>query len=113
MLVSAPVRILEFCMYQVYNFYIFEEHMCPVRRKPILRYLRFKQACSAQKTSKIIEVLHGARFITFFPDRRGNNKGADQTVQMHRLVYAFIVRIQQCQVFLRRGPYNKGADQNA
>ena len=34
-----------------------------------------------------------------------NNKGADQTAQMHRLVCAFVVRIQQSQVFPCRGPY--------
>ena len=37
-----------------------------------------------------------------------NNKGADQTVQMHRLVYAFVIRMQQTQIFLQRGTYHHG-----
>ena len=36
----------------------------------------------------------------------GNNKGADQTAQMRRLVCAFVVSKQQSQLFSRRGPYN-------
>ena len=34
-----------------------------------------------------------------------NNKCADQTARMRRLVCAFIVRKQQSQGFSRRGPY--------
>ena len=34
-----------------------------------------------------------------------NNKGADQTVRMRRLVCAFVVSKQQIQGFSRRGPY--------
>ena len=37
-----------------------------------------------------------------FPE--SNNKGADQTAQMCRLVCAFDVRIQLCQVFYQHGP---------
>ena len=33
-----------------------------------------------------------------------NNKGADQTARMRRLVCAFVVRKHQRQVFLRRDP---------
>ena len=32
------------------------------------------------------------------------NKGADQTAQMHRLVFAFVVRKSGRQVFSREGP---------
>ena len=35
-----------------------------------------------------------------------NNKGADQTAHMRRLVCAFIVRKSQSQGVSRRGPYN-------
>ena len=35
--------------------------------------------------------------------KAANNKGADQTVQMHGLIYAFIVRIWHKLVFLWRG----------
>ena len=35
-----------------------------------------------------------------------NNKGVDQTARMRRLICAFVVRMQLCQVFLLRGPYN-------
>ena len=43
-----------------------------------------------------------------------NNKGADQTVWMCRLVCAFVVRKHQRQVFSRRGPYesNQELDSN-
>ena len=35
-----------------------------------------------------------------------NNKDADQTAQICRLVYAFVVHIHKSQVFLLQGPYN-------
>ena len=37
-----------------------------------------------------------------------NNKGADQTARMRRLVCVFVVRIQQSQVISRRGPQSLG-----
>ena len=42
---------------------------------------------------------------TYDTFQKANNKGADQTVQMHRLVCACVVRKPRRQVFLRRGPY--------
>ena len=36
---------------------------------------------------------------------RGNNKDADQTGQMRGLVYAFVVHMQQSQVFSHCSPY--------
>ena len=35
-----------------------------------------------------------------------NNKGADQTAQVRRLLCAFVVRKLQSQGFSRRGPYD-------
>ena len=35
----------------------------------------------------------------YYTIQAANNKGADQTVQMHRLICAFVVRIGQKQVF--------------
>ena len=40
-------------------------------------------------------------FLTF---RRANNRDADQTERMHRLVCAFVVRLQQSD-FLAISPY--------
>ena len=37
-----------------------------------------------------------------------NKKGADQSVQMRRLVCAFIVHMQQSQVLSCQGPYRRG-----
>ena len=37
--------------------------------------------------------------------QKAKNKGADQTAQLRRLVCAFIIRLQQRQVFLLWGPY--------
>ena len=34
-----------------------------------------------------------------------NNKGAEQNVGMHRLVWAFVVHMQQIQAFLHLGPF--------
>ena len=34
-----------------------------------------------------------------------NDKGADQNARMRRLVCVFVVRINQIQVFVLRGPY--------
>ena len=42
----------------------------------------------------------------YFTFQIANNKGADQTAQMRRLVYAFVVRKQQSQRFSHQGPYN-------
>ena len=33
-----------------------------------------------------------------------NHKSADQTVQMRRLIYTFVVHLQQSPIFLRQGP---------
>ena len=37
-----------------------------------------------------------------------NNKGADQTARMRRLICAFVVRMQQSPVFSRRDSYDIG-----
>ena len=43
---------------------------------------------------------------SYFTFQISNNKGADQTARMRRLVRAFVVRKLQSQGFLRRGPYD-------
>ena len=48
----------------------------------------------------------GYRKCSQFTFQKANNKVADQTVQMIRLVCTFVVRIQQCQVFSHPGPDN-------
>ena len=42
----------------------------------------------------------------YFTFQIANNKSADQTAQMGRLVCAFVVRKQQSQGFSHRGPYD-------
>ena len=44
---------------------------------------------------------HSLRYVTV----KANTSGSDQTGWMHRLFCAFVVRIQQSQVFSRRGPF--------
>ena len=70
--------------------------MSHVTRKPffgVCDQVRLKPACSATETSKSLEIL-GIDTI-----RAANNKDADQTARMHRLICAFVVRIWQKQVF--------------
>ena len=43
---------------------------------------------------------------SYFFFQIANNKGAEQTARMHRLVCAFVVCKQQSQDFSRRGPYD-------
>ena len=43
---------------------------------------------------------------SYFTFQIANNKGADQTAQMRRLVCAFVVRKQQSHGFWCRGPYD-------
>ena len=42
----------------------------------------------------------------------GKNKGADQTAQMHGLIWACVVHMQQSQVFSCRGSYVADISQN-
>ena len=54
-----------------------------------------------------MESLEISRLVTFnyFFRQLWNNKGADQTARMHRLVCAFVVHKQQSQGFLNLGLY--------
>ena len=52
--------------------------------------VRFKPACTATGTSYKIEILLVSSLIWYFPKIK--TKGADQTVRMRRLVWAFVVR---------------------
>ena len=45
-------------------------------------------------------------YVNLFTVHIVNNKGADQTVRMRRLVCAFVVHKQQYQGFSRHGPYD-------
>ena len=78
---------------------------CDVR-KPVFtasEQVRPKPVCTATPISQNIEIFAWSKFdcYTF---HILNNKGADQTVRMHRLVCAFVVRRQLIQVFSRQGP---------
>ena len=61
-------------------------------RKPVFvvsNKVRFKPTCLATETTQKIEIVLVASPDTF---QYMNNKGADQTARMHRLICAFIVR---------------------
>ena len=60
---------------------------------------RLKPVCSATETSYNIETLCVASYYNTFLGLLANNKDTDQTARMLRLVYAFVVRAQQSQVF--------------
>ena len=65
-------------------------------RKPafgVFDWVRLNPAFSATETSKNIKIWHIA--TSTIKLYRVNNKGADQTAQMCRLVCAFVVRMQQ------------------
>ena len=61
--------------------------------------LRPKQACSADETSYGLEILAIAS-MRYYTIQAANNKGADQTARMRRLIFFFVVRISHKQVFL-------------
>ena len=61
--------------------------------------VRFKPACSATETSYIIEILLVESFDMVL-SKEANSKGADLTAQMHRLVFACVVRKPQKTGFL-------------
>ena len=71
-------------------------------RKPVYRVTdneRLKSDCSATETIARISKLN---YYTF---QIVNNKCADQTGRIRRLICSFVVCMQQSQVFLHRGPY--------
>ena len=74
--------------------------MSLVTRKPVFGVcdqVRLKPACSATETSKSLEMLDLENRNMILSNR--NNKGADQTVWMHRLICSFVVHIWHKQVF--------------
>ena len=69
--------------------------MSLVERKPVFRVydqVRLKPACSATEASQTLEISDIETRDIILP-RQANNKGADQTAQMCRLICAFVVRI--------------------
>ena len=66
-----------------------------------------KPASSATETSRKIEILleETSRKIRYDTFQKANNKGADQSVQMRRLVCAFVVHKPRRQVFSYGGTY--------
>ena len=65
--------------------------------------VRLKPVCSATKTINVKLLNTASLAIAFL---RANNKGADQTAHMRRLICALVIRMQQiCSVyFSRQGP---------
>ena len=68
-------------------------HMSHVMRKHVFGGVQpgKTQTCSATETSLSLEILDLAR--TDYTIQAANNKGADQTAQMRRLICTFVVRI--------------------
>ena len=64
--------------------------------------VRLKLACSAIETSQRLEILH-LETTDIILSKQRNNKGADHTARVRRLICAFVVRIWQKQVFSWRG----------
>ena len=67
--------------------------------------VRLKPACLATETRDFAYRNYKYYMYTI---QAANNKGADQTAQMRKLVCAFVVRIWQKQVFSWRGSYSEG-----
>ena len=70
--------------------------MCLVIRKPVFGgfdNVRLKPACSATETSLGLEISAIASSRA-----TANNKGANQTARLRRLICAFVVRIWQKQI---------------
>ena len=69
-------------------------------RKPVFKvcdHVRLKPACAGTETSWGLEILAiGSR--GYYTIQAANNKGADQTAWMCRLICVFVVRIWQKQV---------------
>ena len=80
----------------------------PRREKTCLWGLKvsLKPFSSANETSKKIEI---SPVLSFSNDtfEKSNNKGADQSARMCRLVCAFVVRKLQRQDFWRHCPYDQ------
>ena len=80
-------------------------HMSFVARKPVFGIcdkVRLKPACSATETWSWNS---GYNKYGYYTIQAANNKGADQTARMRRLICAFVVRIWQKQVFSWGGSY--------
>ena len=80
-------------------------HMSFVARKPVFGIcdkVRLKPACSATETWSWNS---GYNKYGYYTIQAANNKGADQTARMRRLICTFVVRIWQKQVFSWRGSY--------
>ena len=89
--------------WKLFSFY----HMSHIKRKPVfggLDQVRFKPACSATETSLSLESLDFSKY-RYHTISAVNNKGADQTARMRRLICAFVVRIWQKCFFSWCGSY--------
>ena len=82
--------------------YLYIHYMGHVARIPVFQ-VRLKPVCSATEIGQNIETWHEASFF-YCTFHRKNNKGTDYTARMYMLVCAFVVRLQQNQIFSRRSP---------
>ena len=65
--------------------------------------MRLNTTCSATETSQTIENFAGSK-CSYYSSQNKKNEGTDKTVHMRRLFCAFVVPMQQSQVFSHQGP---------
>ena len=78
--------------------------MSLVTRKPVFwvfDQVRLKLVCAATEASLEISDIE----TSYYTIKAANDKGADQTARMRRLICTFVGRIWGKQVFSRRGSY--------
>ena len=70
--------------------------MSHVTRKPVFGVcdqVRLKPACSATEASLRLEIVAMTDIYRYYIIQRANDKDADQSVWMRRLICVFVVRI--------------------
>ena len=65
----------------------------------IVNLVRFNPAFSATETSKNIEIWHVASYAIINTFQRANDKCADQTAYMHRLIWALFLHAAKSGAF--------------
>ena len=80
-------------------------HTCMglVARKPVFGFTTKRVSNQSPQLQRLVRKLKFHLF-TYDTFQKENNKGADQTARMRRLVCACVIRKSRRQVFSRRGP---------
>ena len=99
-LINSHVNHVKFDhLYLAYSVHITREtsiEFGPHCEKTCLRGMRPGHAQISQLSYRLAKILPVTSLVYF---QRASNKGADQTVRMHRLICAFVIRLQQNLVF--------------